>query len=172
MLLHFVMCRVADDESDITKSMENVSLHSALQGGEWWQWLSYWWPAVCVLWSVDECQLISWMIILKRNRINNFISGLLYHCLLSYRFVFIRLFFIQLSSWSAWKISTDSKAICIIVWNSRCQSLSIAFWTRGQSNLTKSASRGARPIPRLVVTAGGRKLYHWIPGVGFPISVL
>ena len=41
--------------------------------------------------------------------------------------------------------------------------------TRGQSNLTKSASRGL--IPRLVVTPGGRKLYHWIPGVGFPISV-
>ena len=41
--------------------------------------------------------------------------------------------------------------------------------TRGQSNLTKSASRG--PIPRLGVTPGGRNLYHWIPGVGFPISV-
>ena len=27
------------------------------------------------------------------------------------------------------------------------------------------------PIPRLGVTAGGRKLYRWIPGVGFPISV-
>jgi len=26
-------------------------------------------------------------------------------------------------------------------------------------------------IPRLGVTSGGRKLYHWIPGVGFPISV-
>ena len=33
----------------------------------------------------------------------------------------------------------------------------------------KSASRG--PIPRLGVTPGGRKLYHWIPGVGLPISV-
>ena len=41
--------------------------------------------------------------------------------------------------------------------------------TRGQSNLTKSASRG--PIPRLRVTPGGRNLYHWIPGVGFPICV-
>ena len=30
--------------------------------------------------------------------------------------------------------------------------------TRGQSNLTKSASRGA--IPRLGVTPGGRNLYH------------
>ena len=27
------------------------------------------------------------------------------------------------------------------------------------------------PIPRSGVTPGGRKLYHWIPGVGFPISV-
>ena len=27
------------------------------------------------------------------------------------------------------------------------------------------------PIPWLGVTTGGRKLYHWIPGVGFPISV-
>ena len=43
------------------------------------------------------------------------------------------------------------------------------YQTRGQSNLTKSASRG--PIPRLGVIPGGRKLYHWIPGVGFPISV-
>ena len=45
----------------------------------------------------------------------------------------------------------------------------IIIITRGQSNLTKRASRGA--IPRLGVTPGGRKLYHWIPGVGFPISV-
>ena len=27
------------------------------------------------------------------------------------------------------------------------------------------------PIPRLGVTPGGRNLYHWIPGVGVPISV-
>ena len=27
------------------------------------------------------------------------------------------------------------------------------------------------PIPRLGVTPGGQKLYHWIPWVGFPISV-
>ena len=27
------------------------------------------------------------------------------------------------------------------------------------------------PIPRLGVTPGGRNLYHWIPVVGFPISV-
>jgi len=27
------------------------------------------------------------------------------------------------------------------------------------------------PIPRLGVTPGGRNLYHWITGVGVPISV-
>ena len=27
------------------------------------------------------------------------------------------------------------------------------------------------PIPRLGVTPGGLNLYHWIPGVGVPISV-
>jgi len=42
--------------------------------------------------------------------------------------------------------------------------------TRGQSNLTKKAPHGG-PIPRLGVTPGGRNLYHWIPGVGVPISV-
>ena len=47
--------------------------------------------------------------------------------------------------------------------------VSLSTKKRCQSNLTKSASRG--PIPRLGVTPGGRKLYHWIPGVGFPISV-
>ena len=41
--------------------------------------------------------------------------------------------------------------------------------TRGQSNLTKSASRGSHSPVR--GHPGGRKLYHWIPGVGFPISV-
>jgi len=34
----------------------------------------------------------------------------------------------------------------------------------------QKASHGG-PIPRLKVTPGGRKLYHWIPGVAFPISV-
>jgi len=34
----------------------------------------------------------------------------------------------------------------------------------------QKASHGG-PIPRLGVTPGGRKLYHWIPGVGFPISI-
>jgi len=46
--------------------------------------------------------------------------------------------------------------------------------TRGQSNLTKSASRGANSPVRgrnKKVILGGRNLYHWIPGVGVPISV-
>jgi len=46
---------------------------------------------------------------------------------------------------------------------------SFSILTRGQSNLTKSASRGAHSPVR--GHPGGRKLYHWIPGVGFPISV-
>ena len=46
----------------------------------------------------------------------------------------------------------------------------IIIITRGQSNLTKKAPHRG-PIPRLGVAPGGRKLYHWIPGVGFPISV-
>jgi len=45
----------------------------------------------------------------------------------------------------------------------------VLLLTRGQSNLTKSASRGAhspvRGHPR------GSNLYHWIPGVGVSISV-
>jgi len=36
--------------------------------------------------------------------------------------------------------------------------------------ISQKAPHGG-PIPRLGVTPGGRKLYHWIPGVGFPISV-
>ena len=38
--------------------------------------------------------------------------------------------------------------------------------TRGQSNLTKSAHSPVRGHPE-----GGRNLYHWISGVGVPISV-
>jgi len=36
--------------------------------------------------------------------------------------------------------------------------------------ISQKAPHGG-PIPRLGVTPGGRKSYHWIPGVGFPISV-
>ena len=42
---------------------------------------------------------------------------------------------------------------------------SVVSWlqTRGQSNLTKSASRGAHSPVRGHPRGGGRKLYHWIP---------
>jgi len=35
----------------------------------------------------------------------------------------------------------------------------------------QKAPHGGGGIPRLGVTPGSRKLYRWIPGVGFPISV-
>ena len=35
----------------------------------------------------------------------------------------------------------------------------------------QKAPHGGPIIPRLGVTPGGRNLYHWIPGIGFPISV-
>ena len=62
-----------------------------------------------------------------------------------------------------------------VVWaiqrKNRCNGSSWAHdkKTRGQSNLTKSASRGAHSPVR--GHPGGRKLYHWTSGVGFPISV-
>ena len=58
-----------------------------------------------------------------------------------------------------------------------CKSNPKRFWryvnrTRGQSNLTKRASRGAHsPVRGHPRGSKLRKLYHWIPGVGFPISV-
>jgi len=63
----------------------------------------------------------------------------------------------------SWETYTCSQFLNVCWWHES------EFITRSLSNLTKSASRG--PIPRLGVTPGGRKLYHWIPGVGFPISV-
>jgi len=56
----------------------------------------------------------------------------------------------------------SSKLGCSVVYCHLVYLILCVWETRGQSNLTKSAVRGH---PR------GRKLYHWIPGVGFPISV-
>ena len=72
---------------------------------------------------------------------------------------------------AAWKTFSKTVCVCVCVLQILLLLLrnNIRSSTRGQSNLTKSASRG--PIPRLGVTPGGWKLYHWIPGVGFPISV-
>ena len=44
------------------------------------------------------------------------------------------------------------------------------FWKQEVKVIWQKAPHGG-PIPRLGVAPGGRKLYHWIPGVGFPISV-
>ena len=53
----------------------------------------------------------------------------------------------------------DEVRLCTLhVSKAKKLSLLLLLLTRGQSNLTKSASRG--PIPRLGVTPGGRKLYH------------
>jgi len=44
------------------------------------------------------------------------------------------------------------------------------YWQQEVKVIWQKAPHGG-PIPRLGVTPGGRKLHHWIPGVGFPISV-
>ena len=43
-------------------------------------------------------------------------------------------------------------------------------WEQEVKVIWQKAPQGGT-IPQLGVTPGGRKLYHWIPGVGFPISV-
>ena len=50
-----------------------------------------------------------------------------------------------------------------------------AYWVHSLSQqevkvIWQKAPHGG-PIPRLGVTPGGGKLYHWISGVRFPISV-
>jgi len=46
----------------------------------------------------------------------------------------------------------------------------VPIWKQEVKVIWQKVPHGG-PIPRLGVTPGGRKLYHWIPGVGFPISV-
>ena len=66
---------------------------------------------------------------------------------------------ISLSSWAgAW--------ILVLMVTTRRQ---LENWQEVKVIWQKAPHGG--PIPRLGVTPGGRKLYHWIPGVGFPISV-
>ena len=45
----------------------------------------------------------------------------------------------------------------------------VIFWFQIQLEVKVICQKA--PIPRLGVTPRGRKLYHWIPGVGFLISV-
>ena len=51
------------------------------------------------------------------------------------------------------------------------QYIAITFGTEQEVKVIWQKAPHGGPIPRLGVTPGGRKLYHWIPGVGFPISV-
>ena len=44
-------------------------------------------------------------------------------------------------------------------------------WPKQEAKVIWQKAPHGGPIPRLGVTPGGRKLYHWIAGVGFPISV-
>jgi len=53
----------------------------------------------------------------------------------------------------------------------KCPSPSVKESKQEVKVIWQKAPHGG-PIPRLGVTPGGRKLYHWIPGVGFPISVI
>jgi len=55
-------------------------------------------------------------------------------------------------------------------------SFDVSGWIKGYEHKEEvkviwQKSPHGGPIPRLEVTPVGRKLYHWIPGVGFPISV-
>jgi len=52
----------------------------------------------------------------------------------------------------------------------RVQSINHKIYKQEVKVIWQKAPHGG-PIPRLAVTPGGRKLYHWISGVGFPISV-
>jgi len=71
---------------------------------------------------------------------------------------------IQISELNWIRISSRSLTKCCGFITLSASVILPSFVTRGQSNLTKSASRG---IPQLEVTPGGRKLYHWIPGAAF-----
>jgi len=44
-------------------------------------------------------------------------------------------------------------------------------WEKQEVKVIWQKAPHGGPFPRLDVTPGGRKLYRWIPGVGFPISV-
>ena len=76
---------------------------------------------------------------------------------------------------SEWKIS-DWKST--VAWPANIQCSSTKFKNSARcldkqqevKVIWQKAPHGG-PIPRLGVTPGGRNLYHWIPGVGVPISL-
>jgi len=61
-------------------------------------------------------------------------------------------------------LADDTKRLMVICVN---------FYLQQEVKLIWQKVPHGGPIPRfqLGVTPGGRKLYHWIPGVGFLISV-
>ena len=71
-------------------------------------------------------------------------------------------------------LAGTSKVIVFSLWNFAyfvyCWSAHHSVSQQEVKVIWQKAPHGG-PIPRLGVTPGGRKLYHWIPGVGFPISV-
>ena len=50
-------------------------------------------------------------------------------------------------------------------------SFDVSGWIKGYEHKEEVKVIWQKAPPRLEVTPVGRKLYHWIPGVGFPISV-
>ena len=64
-----------------------------------------------------------------------------------------------------------------ILWHQNWKQLPFSFnyldfeFTKQEVKVIWQKAPHGGPIPRLGVTPRGRKLYHWIPGVGFPISV-
>ena len=69
-------------------------------------------------------------------------------------------------------ITTHAPQCIIIQPFSNSSRLLVVFSSHKQEvKVIRQKAPHGGPIPRLGVTPGGRKLYHWIPGVGFPISV-
>jgi len=50
-------------------------------------------------------------------------------------------------------------------------SFDVSGWIKGYEHKEEVKVIWQKAPPRLEVTPVGRKLYHWIPGVGFPITV-
>jgi len=65
---------------------------------------------------------------------------------------------------------SQTPSIRLSIWGSRW-SILIPFGMEQEVKVIWQKAPHGGLIPRLGVTPGGRKLYHWIPGVGFPISV-
>ena len=104
-------------------------------------------PLVVKLWPSSGCDMRVVQRPSATNRVASFCSFHLYlgrgRCALVWQFIIV---------WCGWRHlrNLNIKQEVKVIW--------------------QKAPHGG-PIPRLGVTPGGRKLYHWIPGVGFPVSV-